>query len=125
MQVPIIHHNPHEVRAVLEAAQRCWGIALVAAEAQPDLDRALVRLSDPSQWPDVVLASVQILQQPVEAARALVAHPGRGFFRLVALGQSSDELARARSLSLGDAAVTEPVTTAGLMRALQQTRDQN
>lgn len=92
---------------------------------QPDLDRALVRLSDPRKWPDVVLASVHILQQPGEAARALIDHPGRGFFRLVALGQNSDEMARARSLGLGDAVVAEPVTTTGLMRALQQTRDQN
>jgi hypothetical protein len=122
MRVLIIHHNPPDVGRLLEAARRCWGV--VSAETPPDLAQALICLSDPNGWPDIVLASVRVLEQPNDAARTLVLHPGRCFFRLVAVGQTSDELSRARVQALGDAVVAEAVVTnQGLLRALQQAAD--
>lgn len=123
MRVLIIHHNPPDVWRLLEAARRCWGG--VSAETPHDLAQALVCLSDPNGWPDIVLASVRILEQPNAAARTLALHPGRCFFRLVVVGQTSDELSRARIRSLGDAVVAETVVeNQGLLRAFQQAADQ-
>ncbi len=123
MRVLIIHHNPCDVWRLLEAVRRCWGS--VSVETPLDLAQALVCLSDPNSWPDIVLASVRILEQPNAAARTLVLHPGRCFFRLVAVGQTSDELSRARIRSLSDAVVAETVVeNQGLLRAFQQAADQ-